>query len=109
MMRCVIYHTLQMVYGQLPPDAFTCSQSVLINTAAVFLIVLAYLRRDTEIRNVAILVTVVGGIKVFAFDLLSTHGLPLVFSVFSFGQAALVESIALGKWQKHTAEKTAPK
>jgi hypothetical protein len=49
----------------------------------------------------------VGGIKVFAFDLFSTHGLPLVFSVFSFGQAALVESIALGKWQKHTAEKTA--
>jgi hypothetical protein len=107
MMRCAIYHALQMVYGQLPPDAFTCSQSVLINTAAVFLIVLAYLRRDTEIRNVAILVTVVGGIKVFAFDLFSTHGLPLVFSVFSFGQAALVESIALGKWQKHTAEKTA--
>ena len=109
MMRCVIYHTLQMVYGQLSPDAFQCAQSVLINTAAVFLIVLAYLRRDKEIRNVAILVTVVGGIKVFALDLFSTHGLPLVFSVFSFGQAALVESIALGKWQKHTADNTSQK
>jgi hypothetical protein len=107
MMRCVIYHTLLMVYGRLSPDAFQCAQSMLINTAAIFLIVLAYLQRDREIRNVAIFVTVVGGVKVFAIDLLSTHGLPLVFSVFSFGLAALVESIALGKWQKHTAEKTA--
>ena len=107
MMRSVIYHTLQMMSGQVSPAVFQCSQSVLINSSAVFLIVLAYLRRDREIRNVAILVTVVGGIKVFALDLLSTHGLPLVFSVFSFGLAALVESIALGKWSDKAIAKTA--
>jgi len=55
---------------------------------------------------VAILVTVVGATKVFLYDLLGTHGLPLVFSVFSFGMAAAVESLALGKWQKEPADQT---
>ena len=99
MMRCVIYQTMQFFYASMPPDAFGCAQSVLINTAAIILIVLAYLRRDKEIRNVAIFVTVVGGVKVFAYDLLGgAHGMPLVFSVFSFGVAAAIESVALGKW-----------
>jgi hypothetical protein len=49
---------------------------------------------------VAILVTLIGAIKVFLYDLIGIHGLPLVFSVFSFGMAAAVESLALGKWQK---------
>lgn len=100
MMRCVIYQTLQIIPVSMSPDAFRCAQSVLVNAAAVALIVLAYLRRAKEIRNVAIIVTVVGGVKVFAFDLLGTHGLPLVFSVFSFGIAVAVESLALGKWSK---------
>jgi hypothetical protein len=101
MMRCAIYQAMQLFYASMPPDAFRCAQSVLINTAAIILIVLAYLRHDKEIRNVAILVTVVGGVKVFAYDLLGgAHGLPLVFSVFSFGVAAAVESVALGKWTK---------
>jgi hypothetical protein len=100
MMRCAIYQGMQMFYSSIPPDAFGCAQSVLINTAAIVLIALAYLRHDKELRNVAIIVTVVGGFKVFAYDLLGAHGLPLVFSVFSFGVAATVESIALGKWQK---------
>jgi hypothetical protein len=30
--------------------------------------------------------------------------LPLVLSVFSFGMAAAVESIALGKWQKQPVD-----
>ncbi len=103
MMRCVIYQTLQIFSGSVPPDAFRCAQSVLVNAAAVALILLAYLRHDRQIRNVAFLVTVMGGIKVFAYDLLGTHGLPLVFSVFSFGTAIAVESVALGKWPKKPA------
>jgi len=98
MMRSAIFQAMQMMYPAMPLDAFGCAQSVLINTAATILIALAYLRHDKEIRNVAILVTVVGGVKVFAYDLLGSHGLPLVFSVFSFGVAAAVESVALGKW-----------
>lgn len=104
MMRNVIFQTMQLISTSMPPDAFRCAQSVLVNTAAIVLIVLAYLRHDKEIRNVAILVMVVGGVKVFAYDLLGSHGLPLVFSVFSFGVAAAVESIALGKWTKNPVE-----
>ncbi len=104
MMRCAIYQAMHMFYAAMPPDAFGCAQSVLINTAAIVLIALAYLRHDKEIRNVAIFVTVVGGVKVFAYDLLGSHGLPLVFSVFSFGMAAAVESVALGKWTNKPVE-----
>lgn len=100
MVRIAIFQTLQMVPGIMQQDIFRGSQSVCINLAAVGLMTYAYFRQDKEIRNVAILVTLVGGIKVFLFDLLGTHGLPLVASVFSFGVAAAAESIALGKWQK---------
>ena len=100
MVRIVIFQTLQLIPGVLPSDTFLCGQSVLINGAAIALILFAYLRRDKEIRNVAILVTLIGGIKVFLYDLFGAHGLPLVFSVFSFGMAAAVESVALGKWMK---------
>ncbi|GAC1466399.1 MAG: hypothetical protein PVSMB11_01850 [Desulfuromonadaceae bacterium] len=100
MVRIGIYQTIQLIPGVMQRDTFLCGQSVFINGAAIALILFAYLRRDKEIRNVAILVALVGGIKVFLYDLLGTHGLPLVFSVFSFGMAVAVESVALGKWMK---------
>ncbi|MEI6306751.1 MAG: hypothetical protein WCP33_08015, partial [Deltaproteobacteria bacterium] len=100
MMRVGIYQIVQMLPGDIHRDAFRCAQSVLINCSATGLIIFSYLRRNREIRNVAILVTVIGGIKVFLYDLIGAHGLPLVLSVFSFGLAAAIESVALGKWQK---------
>lgn len=103
MVRIGLFHSLQHFPADMQRDAFRCGQSVLINSAAIVLIALAYFRQNREIRNVAVLVTLVGAIKVFLYDLLGTHGLPLVFSVFSFGVAAAVESIALGKWQKQPA------
>jgi uncharacterized membrane protein len=106
MIRIGIFQALQFVPAAIQRDAFRGGQSVLINAAAIALIVLAYLRQNKEIRNVAILVTVIGAIKVFLYDLLGTHGLPLVFSVFSFGMAAAVESLALGKWQKQPVDQT---
>jgi hypothetical protein len=106
MIRVGIFQAIQFVPAAMQRDSFRCGQSVLINTAAIALIVFAYLRQNKEVRNVAILVTVVGAIKVFLYDLLGTHGLPLVFSVFSFGMAAAVESLALGKWQKPPADQT---
>jgi len=99
MIRIAIFQTLQLFPAGMHQDTFRCTQSVFINGAAIVLVLFAYLRRDREIRNVAILVTLVGGAKVFLFDLLGTHGIPLVSSVFSFGMAAAVESVALGKWQ----------
>jgi hypothetical protein len=108
MIRIALYQALPYIPQAIQRDMFRCSQSVVINLAIIVLILIAYLRQNREIRNVAILVTVAGAVKVFMYDLLGTHGLPLVFSVFSFGMAAAVESIALGRWQKQTApaEKT---
>ena len=105
MIRVGIFHALQFVPESMQRDAFRCGQSVLINAAAIALILYAYLRRDKEIRNVAVLVTVVGAIKVFLYDLLGTHGFPLIFSVLSFGVAAAVESLALSRWQKQSADR----
>ncbi len=98
--RSVIHQTLLVVSGAVVPAVFSCSQSVLINGAGLVLIVLAFVRRNKELRNMAILITLAGGFKVFASDLLGIHGMPLVFSVFSFGLLVAVESIALGKWPK---------
>ena len=98
MVRVALFNSLQFIPANMLQVTFRCGQSVLINSAAIILILLAYRRRNKELRNVAILVTVVGANKVFLHDLLGAHGLPLVFSVFSFGMAAAIESIALGKW-----------
>ncbi|MEI6874912.1 MAG: hypothetical protein WCL50_07255 [Spirochaetota bacterium] len=94
--------------GQVFPkdlNAFSCSQSVFINATAIVLIALAWLRHNREIRGVAILVTVVGGFKVFLDMVGGGNGLPLVFSVLSFGILAAVESIVLGRWAKDNSGK----
>ena len=83
------------------PDTFQCTQSVIINLAALGLGLYAFQARNREIRDVAILVIAVGAIKSTA-DLLGTKGVPLVFSVFSFGLAAAAQSITLSRWQKHS-------
>jgi len=101
MARIVILQTLTL-YA--PPaevaNAFGCGQSILINACAAGIMLFAYFRSNKEVRNVAILVTVVGAVKVFLYDLLGAHGVPLVASVFTFGLAAAIESVALGRWQK---------
>lgn len=108
MMRVGIYQVVHLLPGEVHRDTFRCAQSVLINSSATALVIFAYLRRNREIRNVAILVTLMGAIQVFLYDLLGTHGLPLVFSVFSFGMAAAVESVVLGKWLKQQGEEQVP-
>lgn len=98
-LRVGIYQAMQVFHLE-GPGAFGCYQSVLINLSAIILMSMALWRDNKELRNVAILVTLVGGAKVFFGDLLSAKGLPLVLSVFSFGLAAAVDSIVLGRWQK---------
>ena len=102
MLRAVLYQVLLPMHLDMA-NSFRCAQSVLINTAAIALMLFAYIRRNREVRNVAILVTIIGAVKVFLYDLLGTHGAPLVASVFSFGTAAAVESVILGRWQRITA------
>jgi hypothetical protein len=81
-------------------NALRCGESVVINASAAAIMTFAFLRSNKELRNVAIVVTVIGAVNVLIYDLLGSHGVPLVASVFTFGVAAAVESLALGRWQK---------
>ena len=98
MLRSVVFQLLP-AFGGDPANVFRCSQSIIINLAAIGLILVASALRNREVRNVAILVLLAGGVKVFLYDLLGTKGLPLVLSVLSFGLAAALQSIILGRWQ----------
>jgi hypothetical protein len=64
------------------------------------LFALAFSRRSTELRGVAILVSLVGAAKVFTYDLVALQGIARVASVFSFGLLAAVASVVLGRWQR---------
>jgi hypothetical protein len=100
-LRVGIYQLLtQLVAGGGVEAAFGSAQTVLINISAALLISYAYVRRDKQVRNVAILVTVFGAGKVFLLDLFGMRGLPIVASLLSFGVTALIESFALSRWQK---------
>ena len=88
------------------PEAFQCTQSIIINIAALGLGLHAFRARNREIRNVAILVMAVGAVRSTA-DLIGTRGVPLVLSVFSFGLAAATQSITLSRWHKSPAAKGA--
>lgn len=98
-LRVGIFQAL-LAFHVASPGAFGCYQSVLINISAIVLMALALWRDNKELRNIAILVTLIGGGKVFFGDLLGAKGVPLVLSVFSFGLAAAVDSVVLGRWQK---------
>jgi outer membrane murein-binding lipoprotein Lpp len=99
MLRVLVYQTIVALPGDIG-NSYRCAQSIIINLAATALMLIALRHRNREIRNVAILVTIVGAGHVFLHDLLRTHGVPLVLSVFTFGLAAALESITLGRWQK---------
>jgi hypothetical protein len=104
LLRGIAWHILAARPGG--ADAFPCSQSIIINLAALGLGLYAFRTRNREIRNVAILVIAVGALKSTA-DLLGTKGMPLVFSVLSFGLAAATQSITLSRWQKGSPTPTA--
>ncbi len=78
---------------------FMAIQSVSINGAATVIMILALLWQHKELRNVSILVTIIGGAKVFMIDMFNLTGVPQLASVFSFGLAAALISIALGRMQ----------
>lgn len=100
-LRVGVYQALS---GSVPveamADAFTAAQSVLINASAAVLMCFAFARRDKQVRNVAILVTVIGACKVLLLDLFGLKGVPVVASLLSFGVAAFLESFALSRWQR---------
>ena len=94
--------TSSLISGDGPGRLATLTglQSIIINGTAAGLVIWGYFDRDVEKRNIAILVIVIGGLKVFFHDLVAAKGLPLVVSVLSFGIATAVLSVVMSRWQK---------
>ena len=63
------------------------------------------MRRNKELRNVAVVITVIGAAKVFLMDMVQLKGMPLMISVFSFGLLAALASLVLGRWNRSPGKK----
>ncbi|MBE0576493.1 MAG: hypothetical protein IH613_11440 [Desulfuromonadales bacterium] len=98
-LRVGLYQTLDFLHAA-THSAFGGAQSVLINVIAATLLLLSLVRRNEELRNVAVVVTVIGAGKVFLMDTMQLKGMPLMFSVFTFGLVAALASFVLGRWKK---------
>jgi hypothetical protein len=103
-MRVGIYQTLDYLHTA-THSAFGGAQSVLINVTAAVLLWLSLMRRNKELRNVAVVITVIGAGKVFLMDMVQLKGMPLMISVFTFGLVAALASLVLGRWSR-AADKT---
>ncbi len=88
--------------GTLSEEAFMGGQSLMINLAAVALLLASLRVRDIEVRNVGLLITTVAIAKVL-LDVVDLKGMALLVSIFSFGVAATVASLVLGRWNKGAA------
>lgn len=91
-------------FGVETAGAFQCGQSILINVAALVLMLLGLRWMSGHVQVVAAVVAVAGALKVFAYDLVNISDLPLVLSVSSFALTAAVASLVWGRWQRQTAE-----
>lgn len=80
--------------------AFQAGQTITLNLGALALFLAARVRKNAEIKWIAVMVTILGGGKVFLYDLFRVKGVPIVLSVLSFMIAAAVGSWVLGKWQR---------
>jgi hypothetical protein len=78
------------------------TQSILINSCAILLIFLALAKHNKELRNVALLIMIIGGGKVFILDLFRIKGTWLVAGILAFGIAAALQSLVLARWKTET-------
>ncbi len=83
-----------------PGNALLGAQSAFINVGAISLMIFGLLKKDREILYTAIGIVVIGAFKALGYDLFKVHGIPLVFSVFSFGAAAAVGSVVFSRWSQ---------
>ena len=104
-LRVGLYQVLDLLHSA-TPRIFAGSQSVLINASAAALFLISLNKHNKELRNVAIVITAIGAAKVFLLDMVQLKGIPLLFSVFSFGLVAALASFVLGRWGKTTKVKS---
>lgn len=105
--RIVLYSVLGYLFSE-PGFAFECGQSVLINVGALLLALLAVNRNRQDLFVTAIIVAGFGALKVFAYDLLRTQGIPLVVDVFVFGVTTTAGSFIWSRWQKKALSSDLP-
>jgi len=98
-MRVGLYQTLDFLHAATRSN-FDGAQSVLINVTAIVVLWMSLLRHNKELRNVAVLLIVIGAGKVFLMDMVSIKGMPLMAGVFTFGLVAAFASFVLGRWNK---------
>lgn len=98
-LRIVLFSVLSLLFED-TYNVFQCGQSLLLNGGALVLAVIGLKARSSEIFVIAVLMATLGALKVFAFDLLNTQGLPLVVSVFAFGLTATLGSVIWNRWQR---------
>lgn len=99
--RIVLYSVLGYFVSE-PGYAFECGQSMLINLGALLLALLAVNRNRHDLFVTAAMVAGFGALKVFAYDLLRTQGIPLVVDVFVFGVTTTASSLIWSRWQRKT-------
>ncbi len=90
-----------------PLNTIKCARSILINIAAIVLLIFGSKTHNLELVWIAVGLAIVGCIKVFLVDLFGASGLPLILSVLSFGIVALVGSVVMGRWQKPLGDQAA--
>lgn len=79
--------------------AFQCGQSVILNAAAILLAMAGLVKKNGEFLVIAVVVAILGAVKVFAYDFFHIQNLPLVISVFSFGLTAAIGALIWKKCQ----------
>jgi hypothetical protein len=99
------HYALRHYYPDDMTFALTGTQSIIINLAAIFILIRAFFNDNTELRNVSILVLLIGGSKVFIIDMFSISGAWLVCSIFTFGIAAALASLVLARWKTEPADR----
>lgn len=101
------FGTLRMLsftsFGAGAEGVFQSSQSILINMAALVLMLLGLRWMNGQIQFAAGIVAALGALKVFGYDLFNISDFPLVLSVSSFALTAAVASVVWGRWQRQTS------
>lgn len=93
------YFILSRHYSGEIDIAFTGLLSLLINCAAILLMAIAAYRHNRELRNISCFIMVMGGVKVFVYDMLQISGPWLVIGLLAFGIAAALQSLILARWK----------
>lgn len=98
------YFILSRNYQGDVATAYIGLQSIVINGSAILLMIYAAFRHSKDYRNMSCLIMVIGGVKVFVYDMLQISGSWLVAGIFAFGAAAALQSLILARWKPATPE-----